>query len=136
VKPISLLTASGISSTEVGRLLPDVDLSKVAVRRAPGWLDRMWGRDISAMTLRTTIYVRADVLDRDPATLGRLIVHELVHVQQWSKRGTIGFLGEYVIGYLRGRSTGLPHRAAYRAIPLEVEAREVANQVVGPIGPI
>lgn len=136
MNPSTLLTASGIPPAEVAAALPGVDLGSVDVGRAPRWLARLWGRDISAMTLRTTIYVRADVLDRDPATLGSLIVHELVHVQQWSRLGMVRFLWSYLIVYVRGRLTGLSHRAAYRAIPLEVEAREVANHLRGPIGPV
>ena len=88
------------------------------------------------MTLRATIYVRSSVLERDPATLGLLIVHELVHVRQWAQLGIFRFLWSYLAGYLRGRLTGLSHMAAYRAIPLEVDAREVANQLRGPIGPV
>jgi hypothetical protein len=136
VNPTTLLTASGIPPAEVAAALPGVDLGSVDVHRASRWLARLWGRDISAMTLHTTIYVRADVLDRDPAVLGPLIVHELAHVQQWSRLGMVRFLWNYLSGYVRGRLTGLSHRAAYRAIPLEVEAREVAHQLRGPFGPV
>ena len=136
MNPAALLTASGISPTAVKAALPDVDLDEVVVRPAPARLARVWGSEISAMTLRATIYVRASVLERDPATLGSLIVHELVHVRQWAQLGTLRFLWKYGGGYLRGRLTGLSHMAAYRAIPLEIEAREVAAQLGGSIGPV
>jgi hypothetical protein len=35
----------------------------------------------------------------------------------------VGFLREYLGAYLRARRAGLAHWAAYRAIPLEAEAR-------------
>ena len=88
------------------------------------------------MTLRIVIYVRASVLDADPSSLGPLILHELVHVQQWAELGVLRFLWQYVSGYLRGRLTGLAHQDAYRAIPIEIAARELANQLQGPIGPV
>ena len=136
MNPAQLLTASGISPAEVAKILPEVDLQRIAVRAAPPWLARLWGREISAMTLRRTIYVRSVVLEQDPGTLGPMIVHELVHVRQWSELGVIRFLWSYVVGYLRGRLAGLSHSVAYRAIPLEAEAREVAGQLRGPIGPV
>ena len=68
--------------------------------------------------------------------LGRLIVHELVHVYQWSQLGLFQFLWRYVAGYLRGRLADLSHLDAYRAIPIEIEARELAAELQGPIGPV
>lgn len=57
-----------------------------------------------------------------------LLAHELVHVRQWSEQGPVRFAAQYV------RSFGaelVKHRKwnpAYRAIPAEVEAREVATR--------
>ena len=53
----------------------------------------------------------------------QLIAHELVHVRQWRQLGAVGFLARYLGAYGRGRWRRLGHRAAYEAIPLEVEAR-------------
>lgn len=53
---------------------------------------------------------------------GGLLAHELVHVRQFRELGALGFLGRYVGAYLRLRLTGHRHMAAYRRIPLEVEA--------------
>lgn len=74
-------------------------------------------------------------------TLGRLILmrrgnehdeallrHELVHVQQWADLGVPRFLWRYLTPYFRGRLRGLTHDAAYRAIPLEEEARRIAGR--------
>ena len=88
------------------------------------------------MTLRTTIYVRADLLEAAPSLLGPLLVHELVHSQQWARLGVVRFLWKYVAGYVGGRLTGLSHQDAYRAISIEVEAREIAAQLQGPVGPL
>jgi hypothetical protein len=52
-----------------------------------------------------------------------LIAHELVHVRQWRELGATRFLVRYLGAYSRGRWRRLGHRAAYEAIPLEVEAR-------------
>jgi hypothetical protein len=135
VNPKTLLTASGISPDHVAFALPGIDFGQIVIRSAPSWLTRLWGKAVSAMTLRTTIYIRSDVLEAAPSVLGPLIVHELVHVQQWKQFGVVRFLWKYVAGYFGGRLTGLPHRDAYRVIPIEVEAREIANQLQGSIGP-
>jgi len=71
----------------------------------------------SAITIGPVISVR-----RRSATNERLLRHELVHVEQWRRLGVVGFLVRYLGAYLRWRLRGLPHRAAYRRIPLEVEA--------------
>ena len=51
-----------------------------------------------------------------------LLAHELVHVRQWRELGVVGFLVRYVGSYVRWRVRGYGHWAAYRRIPLEVEA--------------
>ena len=74
-----------------------------------------------AMTLGKTIYVRPGREDDDV-----LIAHELVHVRQWHELGRIGFLVRYLSSYLVNLVRLRRHMAAYRAIPLEIEAREEA----------
>lgn len=71
----------------------------------------------AAITLGRLVSVR-----RRFAGDARLLRHELVHVQQWRRLGVIGFLRRYVGAYLRWRLRGYGHWAAYRRIPLEVEA--------------
>ena len=132
MNPTTLLAAAGILPAKIGAALPGLVLDRVVIRPAPVWLARVWGKPVSAMAIRNTIYFRPDILDRDPSDLGPLLVHELVHVHQWSQLGFFRFLWQYVSGYLRGRLTGLSHRDAYRAIPIEVEARELTNQLLGP----
>ena len=51
-----------------------------------------------------------------------LMSHELVHVRQFGELGAARFLVRYVRSYMRARLAGYGHMAAYRRIPLEVEA--------------
>jgi hypothetical protein len=52
-----------------------------------------------------------------------LIGHELVHVEQWRRLGAVRFGVGYLGAYVKARRAGLGHWDAYRAIPLEQEAR-------------
>jgi hypothetical protein len=76
-----------------------------------------------AMALGRLVLVR-----RGHGRSGSLIAHELVHVQQWDRLGAVGFLGQYLLSYLRNLVRLRRHRLAYLAIPLEVEARERARR--------
>lgn len=60
-----------------------------------------------------------------------LLAHEAEHVRQWRELGVVGFLRAYLGAYLGGRRLGYGHVAAYRLIPLEIEANRVADRVVG-----
>lgn len=71
----------------------------------------------AAITLGNTICVRHEHAHSDA-----LMSHELVHVRQFQELGWPRFLVRYVRSYLRGRLSGYGHMAAYRRIPLEVEA--------------
>lgn len=57
-----------------------------------------------------------------------LLAHEAEHVRQWQELGRWGFLRAYLGAYVRGRRAGLGHQGAYRAIPLEREARIAAGE--------
>ena len=70
-----------------------------------------------AITLGRTVIVR----ERAAASRG-LMAHELVHVRQFIEMGAVRFALRYVGSYLRFRLNGHGHMAAYRRIPLEVEA--------------
>lgn len=74
-------------------------------------------RGSAAITFGRLVIVR-----RGHAGDERLLAHELVHVEQWARLGVVGFLARYLRAYLLGRARGWPHVAAYRRIPLEVEA--------------
>jgi hypothetical protein len=74
-------------------------------------------RGAAAITIGPLISVRRRAADDD-----RLLRHELVHVRQWRELGVVGFLVRYLGAYLRWRLRGYGHWAAYRRIPLEIEA--------------
>jgi hypothetical protein len=74
-------------------------------------------RGSSAITLGRVVVVR-----RGSASDARLLAHELVHVRQWRDLGVFGFVVRYVGAYARWRLRGYGHWAAYRRIPLEIEA--------------
>lgn len=80
-----------------------------------------------AITIWNVVSVR-----RRAAGDAHLMRHEREHVRQWRELGAIGFLTSYLGAYLRGRRAGYSHRAAYRLIPLEVEAEEAAVQAGTP----
>jgi hypothetical protein len=70
-----------------------------------------------ATTLGRFVFVRERAVDSP-----RLIRHELVHVRQWRELGLVGFAVRYFGTYLRWRVRRYPHWAAYRRVPLEIEA--------------
>lgn len=71
----------------------------------------------AAITLGSVVVVR-----RRSSGNVRLLRHELVHVAQWRRLGWLRFSVRYLGAYLRWRFRGHAHLAAYRRIPLEVEA--------------
>lgn len=76
-----------------------------------------------AITIWSLISVR-----RSAAGSAQLLRHEEEHVRQWHDLGPFGFLRRYLGAYLGGRWRGFGHRAAYRMIPLEIEAEEAARK--------
>lgn len=55
--------------------------------------------------------------------------HEDEHKAQFRRLGLLGFFQKYVREYLQQRFRGLSHWDAYKAISLEVEAREAAARI-------
>ena len=76
-----------------------------------------------AITLGRLISIRRNV-----AGSARLVRHEREHVRQWRTYGVVGFLRRYVGAYLGARLRGYGHWAAYRRIPLEIEAEWVSRR--------
>lgn len=120
-----VLTESGLDTDELRVLIYPIQPEQVWLRPASPLLMRIWGPGIQAMTVRSWVFVDPRVLNGDKAKLGLMIIHELVHVRQWSDLGALGFLRRYLGDYLRGRRNGLTHRDSYIAIDLEAEAREI-----------
>jgi len=79
----------------------------------------------AAITIGAVISVRRCFAD-DP----RLLRHEEEHVRQWRELGYRRFLRQYLGAYLRWRWHGFGHVAAYRLIPLEIEAEAAADRPV------
>jgi hypothetical protein len=92
----------------------------VPFERHPGhlrWIGGPVPPGASAITIGRLVVVRERAA-ADP----RLLRHELVHVEQWDRLGTLGFLRRYLGAYLWWRAHAHGHWDAYRRIPLEVEA--------------
>jgi hypothetical protein len=122
------LDASGLDITKLADFIRPVRPEQVTLRAASSVMRGVWGRGIQAMTLGNTVYVHPAVLAGPARALGLLVIHELVHVRQWRKRGVFSFLGTYGSDYLKGRRQKLGHRGAYRQIEFETEARDVASR--------
>jgi hypothetical protein len=80
-------------------------------------LSRFAAPGASATTLGRFIFMRTEAAGSE-----RLLRHELVHVRQWRRFGVAGFGVRYLGAYTRWRLRRYPHWAAYRRIPMEIEA--------------
>jgi hypothetical protein len=80
-------------------------------------LSRFAAPGAAATTLGRFIFMRESAAGSE-----RLLRHELVHVRQWRRLGVAGFGVRYLGAYLRWRLRRYPHWAAYRRIPMEIEA--------------
>lgn len=90
---------------------------------------KLWVGSVGAMTLGRRVYVHPTLLAGDRRRLANVIVHELVHVRQWSALGGPAFLRLYLSGYLGNRLRGESHSESYSRIPFEVEARLVGGAI-------
>lgn len=77
----------------------------------------------AAMTLGRLILIR-----RDAVGDALLLRHEREHVWQWRAYGVAGFLLRYLRAYLVWRCRWYGHWAAYRRIPIEIEAEWAARR--------
>jgi len=77
----------------------------------------------SAITIGPVVSIRTAAAGDE-----QLRRHEAVHVRQWRELGLTGFLRRYLGAYVRWRLRGYGHWAAYRRIPLEVEAEWTARR--------
>ncbi len=129
-----ILRSSGVDPTSLTGLMPHVDPTTVRVKVASAWFRRFWAKGIAAVALPTGVFVRPGVMERfrsgaEPERSGRLIVHELMHIEQWRRLGAVRHITQYVGDYLRHRLRGFGHWEAYRAVRLEQEARAAASSV-------
>lgn len=103
-------------------LFPGVDLGRV---RLTANATLPWPKPRRAITLNRSIYVR-DEFDQLRSRDLRLLLHELVHVDQYRRKGTLSFMWSYGRALAKGGS--------YRRNLLEVEAFEFALRHRGAIG--
>lgn len=85
------------------------------------WVGGPTPRGTAGITIGRLVVVSKRAADGDG--LSALMTHELEHVRQWRELGAVRFLWRYASSYARWRIRGYGHWAAYRRIPLEVEAR-------------
>ena len=128
---LEALTQADLDLERLAVAFPTVDPSTVPVHAASRWFRLFWGKRISAVAMPWGIHVHPDRLERPAAEVGRLIVHELAHIDQWRRLGATGWARTYVGDYISGRRSGLGHHDAYRAVGLEKEARDVAARLGG-----
>ncbi len=120
-----ILRASGVL---VPADLLEVDPAAVRVQRAPWWLRVVLRPAFAAIAGPATIFVRQWPAPGEAAA--RLVLHELVHVEQWRRHGSVEFLLRYLGDYLKNLSRGIGRRDAYLAIDLERDARVRAESVL------
>ena len=97
------LIRAGISLPEVEDRLPHVDPGTVEIRKAGRAFRATWAKGIVAVAMPWAIYVEPETLARPPEDLARLIVHELVHIEQWRREGGAGHLRQGQVGQIRCR---------------------------------
>lgn len=125
------LERAGIDPERIRVALPTLDPREIQVREASSWFMKLWAKGITAVAMPWAIYLHPERIRRAPHDVGRLVVHELTHIDQWRRLGPFGWARAYLGDYLRGRRAGLGHHGAYRAIGLEQEARDVARRIGG-----
>jgi GNAT superfamily N-acetyltransferase len=130
-----VVVAGGVDLEALRLVLPRVDPRSVRIWVGPWWFRMFWGREIAAVAMAWGIYVRPDIMrrfaeGREPARNATLIVHELAHLEQWRRLGVIRHSVQYLFDYVRGLAAGKGTQGAYRAIRLEVEARQTARLVM------
>ena len=134
------LVGAGVDVAAVRREVAHVEPYAVPVRDASPLFRLLWAPGIVAVAMPWGIYVTDTVHERlrsgaDPERSGSLIVHELTHLEQYARLGPLRHVTQYLGDYLRSRVRGASHWDAYRAIRLEVEAREVAARVAAGVVP-
>lgn len=97
----------------------------MGLRRGDGYW--IWiGGPVAPGAAATTIYSLI-LVKRRYADDAELLRHEVEHVHQWRRHGVVGFLRRYLRAYGRWRLARYGHWAAYRRIPLEIEAEWAAR---------
>jgi hypothetical protein len=114
------------------RIAP-VDPDRINIWPASRVFRRFWRPGISGVTHGKFVFVDPEVMRGDPKRLGRLVVHELIHVRQYKAAGYLRFVTSYLKEYWIGRLGGKSPHDAYLDISLEREARELTAQTLSAI---
>jgi hypothetical protein len=94
---------------------------------------------VHGITLGRHIFIKPNLITKDFENRRKLslelVAHEIVHVLQYKKEGFIKFFYKYLTSYWRNLQTKKNWNAdsrqeAYREIPFEREAREIAAKFV------
>jgi hypothetical protein len=125
-----ILRKVGFDNDELRSAVAPVDPDSVNVWPASRIMMRLWRRGITGVTIRNWVFVDPALLEGDPVRLGRLVIHELVHVRQFRDSGYVSFSLRYVFEYLRGLLGGKSLRDAYLDISAEQEARAVTETLL------
>jgi hypothetical protein len=111
------LTAAELDAYDV---LPRALAMRARIQRVP-----FLAPGSNGMTIGHVVFLRNDgVFDGSR----KIIAHELVHVRQYYELGMVRFLFRYLIDYGRALAQHRRHRAAYYAIPFEVQAYAEADE--------
>ena len=128
-----ILRKAGLDGDELRAAIAPVDPDSVNVWPASPLMMRLWRKGIKGVTVRNWVFVDPRILRGDPGRLGRLVIHELVHVRQFRESGYVPFSLRYVYEYLRGVLHGKSLRQAYLDISAEQEARAVTESLFRPV---
>lgn len=128
-----ILRRVGLDTDELRAAIAPVDPDEVNVWPASKMMMRLWRKGISGVTMRNWVFVDPAVMRGDPVRLGRLVIHELVHVRQFRETGYVPFSLRYVYEYARGLIGGKGLRQAYLDISAEQEARAVTETLLRPM---
>lgn len=125
-----ILRIAGYDTDELRVRLAPVDPDRVNVYPASALMRRFWLKGIQGVTIHRLVFVDREVLLGDPHRLGRLVIHELVHVRQFNDAGYFGFMSRYIRDYAGGLLSGKKLRQAYLDVAAEREARELTAELV------
>lgn len=124
-----ILAAAGLDSHELRSELYPVRPEDVNVWPAARFVRMLWRPGIRGVTLWRLVLADPEIMRGDLESLGRFVVHEMVHVRQFAEIGYARFMVRYLREYWRGRRHGKSHRDAYLAIGAEVEARTLTERL-------
>lgn len=104
---------------------------RIGVPRVIRWLGAI---EAGAVAGPSSIYFKEALYRPDSAEGLVKIAHELKHVEQYRRLGTVRFLWRYVRGYARNRLSGMSRYEAYQHIEFEQEAFAFETMVRGRLG--